>query len=65
MKTNYYAVREKNSELIPSTLVSFKDKDKAEEHARLLNDSGGNYIVIPSEVTLFNRISDPCPYSQP
>ena len=59
MKVNYYAVREKNSELIPSTLVSFKDKNKAEDHAKLLNESGGNYIVIPSEVTLFNRIGEP------
>ncbi len=65
MKVNYYAVREKNSELIPSTLVSFKDKGKAEDHAKLLNDNGGNYIVIPSEVILFNRINEPCPYSQP
>ncbi len=65
MKVNYYTVREKNSELISCTLVSFKDKSKAEDHAKLLNDNGGNYIVIPSEVTLFNRTGEPCPYSQP
>lgn len=65
MKTNYYSVYEKKSEFRPSTLISFTDKEKAEKHRDLLNDAGGNYTVIPSEITLFIKLNEKCAYSQP
>ena len=53
MLVNYYSVYEKKSEYPPKTLISFTDKEKAQEHIRLLNESGGNYTLMPSEIELF------------
>lgn len=53
MKVNYYTVFECNSEFPPKTAVSFTDKEKAQKHLELLNESGEVHILVPSEITFF------------
>ena len=52
--TNYHSVIEHLPTLMPRVVISFTDKDKANDHANLLNVNPNNkYIVIPSTINLY------------
>ena len=59
MTTNYYSVIQDSPNLMPRMVISFTNKDKAKQHASLLNsgviDNKDKYKVVPSEITLFTR----------